>query len=87
MRSGGPGSGRAVACPRGAHRIRRCRRIRPPEPYKGKGIRYVGESVREPAKYYRNNVANTLTLLEAMQQVAGKQMRVVQTALHPDRSD
>lgn len=26
----------------------------------------VGESVREPAKYYRNNVANTLNLLEAM---------------------
>lgn len=27
---------------------------------------YVGESVREPAKYYRNNVVGTLTLLEAM---------------------
>lgn len=27
---------------------------------------YVGESVTAPAKYYRNNVANTLTLLEAM---------------------
>jgi UDP-arabinose 4-epimerase len=26
---------------------------------------YVGESVTEPAKYYRNNVAGTLTLLEA----------------------
>jgi UDP-glucose 4-epimerase len=26
----------------------------------------VGESVREPAKYYRNNLAATLTLLEAM---------------------
>lgn len=26
----------------------------------------VGESVREPAKYYRNNVSNTLNLLEAM---------------------
>jgi len=26
----------------------------------------VGESVREPAKYYRNNFANTLNLLEAM---------------------
>ncbi|PSN18286.1 UDP-glucose 4-epimerase GalE [filamentous cyanobacterium CCP5] len=26
----------------------------------------VGESVREPAKYYRNNVLGTLTLLEAM---------------------
>lgn len=28
---------------------------------------YVGESVKEPAKYYRNNVVATLTLLEAMQ--------------------
>jgi len=27
---------------------------------------YVGESVTEPARYYRNNVANTLNLLEAM---------------------
>ncbi|MBK1633337.1 UDP-glucose 4-epimerase GalE [Thiohalocapsa halophila] len=27
---------------------------------------YVGESVSEPAKYYRNNVAGTLTLLEAL---------------------
>ena len=27
---------------------------------------YVGESVTEPAKYYRNNVADTLNLLEAM---------------------
>lgn len=27
---------------------------------------YVGESVNEPAKYYRNNVIGTLTLLEAM---------------------
>lgn len=27
---------------------------------------YVGESVRNPGKYYRNNVAGTLTLLEAM---------------------
>lgn len=26
----------------------------------------VGESVRDPAKYYRNNVCNTLNLLEAM---------------------
>ena len=28
----------------------------------------VGESVREPLKYYRNNVANTVTLLEVMQE-------------------
>ncbi|BCU06778.1 UDP-glucose 4-epimerase GalE [Allochromatium tepidum] len=27
---------------------------------------YVGESVRDPGRYYRNNVAGTLTLLEAM---------------------
>jgi UDP-arabinose 4-epimerase len=27
---------------------------------------YVGESVRDPGKYYRNNVAGTLNLLEAM---------------------
>lgn len=27
---------------------------------------YVGESVTDPAKYYRNNVANTLNLLEVM---------------------
>lgn len=27
---------------------------------------YVGESIAEPTKYYRNNVAGTLTLLEAM---------------------
>jgi UDP-arabinose 4-epimerase len=27
---------------------------------------YVGESVQDPAKYYRNNVAGTLTLLEAL---------------------
>lgn len=27
---------------------------------------YVGESVREPGKYYRNNVAGTLNLLDAM---------------------
>lgn len=27
---------------------------------------YIGESVQDPAKYYRNNVAGTLTLLEAL---------------------
>lgn len=30
---------------------------------------YVGESVRDPGKYYRNNVANTLSLLEVMAEV------------------
>ena len=29
---------------------------------------YVGESVEDPAKYYRNNVAGTLSLLDAMRQ-------------------
>jgi large subunit ribosomal protein L6 len=27
----------------------RIRRVRPPEPYKGKGIRYAGEQVRQKA--------------------------------------
>jgi UDP-glucose 4-epimerase len=31
---------------------------------------YVGESVREPAKYYANNVVGTLNLLEAMRAAA-----------------
>ena len=30
----------------------------------------VGESVEKPLEYYRNNVANTITLLEAMQEAA-----------------
>lgn len=33
---------------------------------------YVGESVSHPAKYYRNNLVNTLTLLEAMLQAEVK---------------
>lgn len=33
---------------------------------------YVGESVEDPLKYYRNNVAGPLTLLEAMQKHACK---------------
>ncbi|MEM8779198.1 MAG: UDP-glucose 4-epimerase GalE [Cyanobacteria bacterium P01_G01_bin.49] len=35
---------------------------------------YVGESIREPAKYYRNNVINTLTLLEAMEAASIKNL-------------
>jgi UDP-arabinose 4-epimerase len=31
-------------------------------------VAYVGESVENPAKYYRNNVVGTLNLLEAMRQ-------------------
>jgi UDP-glucose 4-epimerase len=30
---------------------------------------YVGESVRDPLRYYRNNVANSLSLLEALRNV------------------
>jgi UDP-glucose-4-epimerase GalE len=33
------------------------------------GYAYVGESVRDPGRYYRNNVANTLSLLQAMVEV------------------
>jgi UDP-glucose-4-epimerase GalE len=29
-------------------------------------LAYVGESVQQPAKYYHNNIVNTLTLLDAM---------------------
>ena len=35
-------------------------------------ILLVGESVREPYRYYRNNVAGTLTVLEAMATVQVK---------------
>lgn len=35
---------------------------------------FVGESVSEPLKYYRNNVANTLNLLEVMRQAGCKRM-------------
>jgi UDP-arabinose 4-epimerase len=35
---------------------------------------FVGESVEQPAKYYRNNVAGTLTLLEAMYDHGVKQV-------------
>jgi UDP-glucose-4-epimerase GalE len=33
---------------------------------------YVGESMRDPGKYFRNNVINTLQLLEAMEEAAVK---------------
>jgi UDP-glucose-4-epimerase GalE len=33
------------------------------------GYAYVGESMTYPAKYFRNNIANTVTLLEAMESV------------------
>ena len=35
---------------------------------------YVGESVREPAKYYQNNVVNTLCLLERMRRCGVKRL-------------
>jgi UDP-arabinose 4-epimerase len=35
---------------------------------------YVGESVYEPRKYFQNNVANTLALLDAMMEVGIKQI-------------
>ncbi len=35
---------------------------------------YVGESVENPAKYYRNNVVGTLTLLEAMVEAGVKKL-------------
>ena len=35
---------------------------------------YVGESVKNPAKYYRNNVMGTFTLLEAMRAAGVKQI-------------
>ncbi|MBI2353850.1 MAG: UDP-glucose 4-epimerase GalE [Deltaproteobacteria bacterium] len=38
------------------------------------GFAYVGESVNDPAKYYRNNVANTLNLLEAMREAGVDKM-------------
>ena len=33
---------------------------------------YVGESVQNPAKYYRNNVAGTLSLLESMKSLVAE---------------
>lgn len=40
----------------------------------------VGESVRDPAKYYRNNVANTLNLLDAMRRHEAKHFIFSSTA-------
>ena len=40
----------------------------------------VGESVSDPAKYYRNNVANTLNLLDAMHRHAAKHFIFSSTA-------
>ncbi len=42
------------------------RRYRPAAVMHFAAFTYVGESVTDPGKYYRNNVAGTLTLLEAM---------------------
>ena len=49
---------------------------------------YVGESVDKPLKYYRNNLANTLTLLETMQQVGVRKLVFSSTCAtygQPDR--
>ena len=41
---------------------------------------YVGESVADPGKYYRNNVAGTLSLLEAMRDAGIRKMVFSSTA-------
>ncbi len=49
---------------------------------------YVGESVREPLKYFRNNVANTLNLLEAMKELSIRRLVFSSTCAtygEPDR--
>ena len=38
------------------------------------GFKAVGESVREPLKYYRNNIDSTLTLLEVMEEAGCKKL-------------
>ena len=38
------------------------------------GFKAVGESVREPLKYYRNNLDSTLTLLEVMEEAGCKKL-------------
>jgi UDP-glucose 4-epimerase len=40
----------------------------------------VGESVAQPARYYRNNVSNTLNLLEVMQALGVKRFIFSSTA-------
>ncbi len=49
---------------------------------------YVGESVADPALYYRNNLAGTLSLLEAMREVGVDKLVFSSTCAtygHPDR--
>lgn len=43
-------------------------------------LTYVGESVQQPLRYYRNNAAAALTLLEAMETVGVKRMVFSSTA-------
>ncbi|TVP86435.1 MAG: UDP-glucose 4-epimerase GalE [Thioalkalivibrio sp.] len=50
------------------------RRYRPAAVMHFAAFTYVGESVTDPGKYYRNNVAGTLTLLEAMRDHAIRRM-------------
>jgi UDP-arabinose 4-epimerase len=49
-----------------AHLEQALRRHRPDAVMHFAGFAYVGESVVDPAKYYENNVAGTLSLLDAM---------------------
>ncbi len=52
---------------------------------------YVGEVVTDPAKYYRNNVVSTLTLLDAMRTARRRAVRLLQHLRHlrhpRDRAD
>ena len=42
----------------------------------------VGESVREPAHYYRNNLVNTLTLMDCLRQERSQEIRLLQHCGH-----
>lgn len=44
------------------------------------GLKVVGESIREPVRYYDNNVAGTLALLKAMQHAGVKKLVFSSTA-------
>ncbi len=58
------------------------------------GFKAVGESVKQPLKYYRNNLDSTLTLLEVMEEAGCKKLVFSSSAtvygpnnLHPYRED
>jgi len=48
---------------------------------------YVGESVDKPLEYYRNNLANTLTLLETMRQIGIRKLVFSSTCATYGQSD